>query len=143
MNKLFELWGCKVFLGVLVALLMSGCQSRLSPAPTCESSQKPYTVTSVDKKLSYGVLSYEEGNYPAAAMALQGVLDTGVSSKAEKVKAYKYLAFIQCVSGREAMCRDYFKKALEADSYFNLDTAEAGHPIWGPVFRSVKSKVIK
>jgi len=143
MNKLLELRGRKVFLAVLAALLMSGCQSTLNPAPACEPSQNRYTVTSVDKKLSYGVLSYEEGNYPAATMALQGVLDTGVSSKAEKVKAYKYLAFIQCVSGREAMCRDYFKKALEADPHFNLDTAEAGHPIWGPVFRSVKSKVLK
>jgi len=101
------------------------------------------TGSVAEKKLNYGVLSFEEGNYQAAIIALQGVLETGMSTKPEQLKAYKYLAFIQCVSGRETMCRDYFKKALEIDANFNLDTAEAGHPIWGPVFRSVKSKNTK
>jgi Tfp pilus assembly protein PilF len=109
----------------------------------CDATQGRSASTPADKKLNYGVLSYEEGNYQASVMALQGVLETGLSGSAEKVKAYKYLAFIQCISGREAMCRDYFKKALEIDPNFNLDSAEAGHPIWGPVFRSVKSKNVK
>lgn len=116
-------------------LLMGGCQN-MNPF-SCDAN------TPTDKKLNYGVLSYEEGNYQASIMALQGVLETGLSGKSEQVKAYKYLAFIQCVSGREAMCRDYFKKALEIDPHFNLDPAEVGHPIWGPVFRSVKSKYSK
>ena len=134
----------KVFLAGLLVLLMSGCQSAGSWHPfACDATQAHESSTPTDKKLNYGVLSYEEGNYQASVMALQGVLETGLSGKSEKVKAYKYLAFIQCVSGREAMCRDYFKKALEIDPNFNLDTAEAGHPIWGPVFRSVKSKIVK
>lgn len=128
-----------VFLWLLVGLVMSGCQA-MNPF-ACDASRSANTPT--DKKLNYGVLSYEEGNYQASVMALQGVLETGLSGKPEQVKAYKYLAFIQCVSGRETMCRDYFKKALEIDPNFNLDTAEAGHPIWGPVFRSVKSKYSK
>lgn len=131
----------KLFLGGLAVLLMSGCQSTSTWNPfSCDAAQARDTSTPTDKKLNYGVLSYEEGNYQASITALQGVLETGLSGKPEQVKAYKYLAFIQCVSGREAMCRDYFKKALEIDPNFNLDTAEAGHPIWGPAFRSVKSK---
>lgn len=125
-------------------LVMSGCQNlgRLSSsAEGCSQGQIASSPT--DKKLNYGVLSYEEGNYQASVTALQGVLDTGLSGKPEQVKAYKYLAFIQCVSGRETMCRDYFKKALEIDPNFNLNSAEAGHPIWGPAFRSVKSKLTK
>lgn len=129
----------RVFLGGLTVLLISGCQG-MHPF-SCDASQANGTPT--DKKLNYGVLSYEEGNYQASITALQSVLDTGLSGKPEQVKAYKYLAFIQCVSGREAMCRDYFKKALEIDPNFNLDSAEAGHPIWGPAFRSVKSKFSK
>jgi len=129
----------RVFLGGLTVLLISGCQG-MHPF-SCDASQANSTPT--DKKLNYGVLSYEEGNYQASITALQSVLDTGLSGKPEQVKAYKYLAFIQCVSGREAMCRDYFKKALEIDPNFNLDSAEAGHPIWGPAFRSVKSKFSK
>lgn len=119
-----------VLLSSLVALILSGCgtwgqNSCGSPA---------------DQKLNYGVLSYEEGNYQASMMALQGALDTGLGSKADQVRAYKYLAFSHCVSSREKMCRDYFRKALEIDPNFDLEPAEAGHPVWGPVFRSVKSK---
>lgn len=130
-----------VFLAGLLLLLMGGCQSMNHFF--CDASQARVDGTPTDKKLNYGVLSYEEGNYQASVMALQGVLETGLSGKPEQVKAYKYLAFIQCVSGREAMCKDYFKKALQLDPNFNLDTAEAGHPIWGPAFRSVKSKTSK
>ncbi len=119
----------------------SGCQSTGKWNPfSCDATQ---TATPADKKLNYGVLTYEEGNYQASITALQGVLEAGISAKQEKVKAYKYLAFIQCVSGREGMCRDYFKKALDTDPGFSLDTAESGHPIWGPAYRSVKSKYSK
>ena len=128
----------KVLMTGLLVLFMGGCQSM--NLFSCDATQSRGAGTPTDKKLNYGVLSYEEGNYQASIMALQGVLETGLSGKPEQVKAYKYLAFIQCISGREAMCRDYFKKALEIDPNFNLDSAEAGHPIWGPVFRSVKSK---
>lgn len=138
MGNLLMLCIRKILLSGLTLLLVSGCQS-MNPN-SCDATQARGANTPTDKKLNYGVLSYEEGNYQASIMALQGVLETGLSGKPEQVKAYKYLAFIQCVSGREAMCRDYFKKALEIDPNFNLDTAEAGHPIWGPVFRSVKSK---
>lgn len=142
MPVLFHIY--KLFMVGIVILVMSGCQNMRSLNPfSCDATQNRDAATPADKKLNYGVLSYEEGNYQASIMALQGVLETGLSGKPEKVKAYKYLAFIQCVSGREAMCRDYFKKAIEIDPNFNLDSAEAGHPIWGPVFRSVKSKSAK
>jgi len=141
MRKLVILRMHKIFLGGLALLLISGCQG-VHPF-SCDATQARGAGTPTDKKLNYGVLSYEEGNYQASITALQGVLDTGLSGKPEQVKAYKYLAFIQCVSGREAMCRDYFKKALEIDPNFTLDSAEAGHPIWGPAFRSVKSKFPK
>ena len=134
----------RIFLGGLSVLLVGGCQSTGTWNPfACDVAQTRGAATPTDKKLNYGVLSYVEGNYQASITALQGVLETGLSGKPEQVKAYKYLAFIQCVSGRDAMCRDSFKKALEIDPNFNLDTAEAGHPIWGPAFRSVKNKSLK
>lgn len=136
----------KVRLTVLlwVGLLLSGCQSSGKWNPfACNTTLPIESATTTDKKLHYGVLSYEEGNYQASIMALQGVLEAGISAKQEKVKAYKYLAFIQCVSGRDGMCREYFKKALEIDPGFTLEPAEAGHPFWGPAFRSVKSKFSK
>ena len=141
LGKFVELRIYNVMLLSLAVLAMGGCQGTKSFNPfACDANQNGSVGTPADKKLNYGVLSYEEGNYQASVTALQGVLEKGLSDKPEQVKAYKYLAFIQCVSGRESMCRDYFKKALEIDPNFNLDVAEAGHPIWGPVFRSVKNK---
>ena len=126
---------------LVVVVVLNGCKT-FGPE-SCSGNGLAVGGTPADKKLNYGVLSYEEGNYQASITALQGVLDTGLSGKPERVMAYKYLAFIQCISGREAMCKEYFRKALEIDPNFNLTSAEAGHPIWGPAFRSVKSKFSK
>ena len=134
----------KITFAIVTVFALCGCQSMNTLNPfACDTSQSQTAASPTDKKLNYGVLSYEEGNYQASVTALQGVFEAGLSGKPEQVKAYKYLAFIQCVSGREIMCRDYFKKALEIDPNFNLETAEAGHPIWGPAFRSVKNKYPK
>ena len=35
-------------------------------------------------------------------------------------------------------CRDEFRRALAVDPALELAPAEAGHPVWGPIFRSVK-----
>ncbi|HEY6095321.1 MAG TPA: TssQ family T6SS-associated lipoprotein [Gallionellaceae bacterium] len=116
-----------------LVVLLSACQSTSSCGAPAPSAQK----------LSYGVLTYEEGNYQASMIALQGVLENSQSTKPERLRAYKYLAFIHCVSGQEKNCREYFRKALELNPSFELEPTETGHPIWGPVFRSVKSKFAK
>ena len=35
-----------------------------------------------------------------------------------------------------------FRKAFEIDPAFALTPAEDGHPIWGPVYRNVRTQVI-
>lgn len=115
----------------------------------CTTPSKPVVVPTPvsngggEQKLAAGISGYEEGDYKSSQNALQNALDMGLSSKSDQVRAYKYLAFIHCVSGREKQCRDAFKKALEIDPAFDLKPAEAGHPIWGPVFRAVASKPAK
>lgn len=89
--------------------------------------------------LEEGVRNYEEGNYRTSARRLQFALEEGLS-RPDRVKAHKYLAFIACVSGQQLTCREEFSIAFELDPKFELDTAEAGHPIWGPVYKSVKAK---
>lgn len=91
--------------------------------------------------LERAVKNYEEGGYKSAAKQFKTALGLGLDSDHDQAKAYKYLAFINCASGREKSCRDEFRKALHADPNFHLEPAEAGHPIWGPVYRSVKSEV--
>lgn len=89
--------------------------------------------------LATGVQQYEEGKYLDAGKNLQGALDAGLAQKSEQVRAHKYLAFIACVSDREKQCRSEFLLALQLDPGFELKPSEAGHPIWGPVFRSIKA----
>jgi len=73
---------------------------------------------------------------------LQFALEEGLS-RPDRVKAHKYLAFIACVSSQQLTCREEFSIALELDPKFELAPAEAGHPIWGPMFKSVKAKQTK
>jgi Tfp pilus assembly protein PilF len=89
--------------------------------------------------LANGIKQYEEANYSEAARLLQSSLNQGLGT-GDQVKAHKYLAFIHCVSGRDRRCRDEFRAALKIDPSFELAANEAGHPIWGPVFRTVKSQ---
>jgi hypothetical protein len=74
-----------------------------------------------------------------ARRRLQFALEEGLD-RADRVKAHKYLAFIACVSSQPMTCREEFSIALELDPKFELGPAEAGHPIWGPVFKAAKAK---
>lgn len=95
--------------------------------------------TKGEPELAAGIKNYEDGKYAPATVNFQSALDVGLS-EADQVKANKYLAFISCVSGRDRQCRAYFRRALELNPNFELEASEAGHPTWGPVFRSVKGR---
>ncbi len=116
-----------IMIVALSALLLSACNKVL------------LQPDHASQDLATGVQDYEAGKYAVAIVLIQDALKDGLPSKNEQVRAYKYLAFIHCVSDREKQCRDAFKKALEIDPNFALTPAEAGHPVWGPVFHSVKS----
>jgi len=114
--------------------------ANLSNSPSAQ--QRAATGAASNKgwpELARGIKSYEDGAYKGAAKQFQAALDLGLEAKADQATAHKYLAFMTCVSGREKSCRDEFRKALDADPAFELGPAEAGHPIWGSVLRSVKS----
>ena len=66
----------------------------------------------------------------------------GLAFDSEKVTAYKYLAFIHCASNQEKLCRDDFRRAFEVDPAFKLDRTEIGHPLWGPVYNSVRAELL-
>jgi len=132
--------GRNALLIALCAIVFSGCSSMLS----CDDGREVRWFSSpTEHMLNNGIYSYENGNYAVSMSFLQRVIDSKESSTDEKVVAYKYLAFIHCVSSREKQCRDSFKKAFELDADFSLSPAEAGHPVWGPVFSSVKFKPSK
>jgi Tfp pilus assembly protein PilF len=90
-----------------------------------------------EPQLNAGISQYEDGKYAAATTSLQNALAAGLSDS-DQVTANKYLAFVACTQGRERQCRAYFRRALELNPSFELAPAEAGHPMWGPVFKNVK-----
>ena len=113
--------------------LLAGCSS----APVQDI--KRIFQSKGEPQLQAGIRYYEDGRYAQATTSLQSAINAGLSD-ADQVTANKYLAFISCVSNRERQCRAYFRRALELNPSFELEPAEAGHPIWGPVFRNVKAR---
>ena len=127
---------------LLVAAFVSACA-----VPGPEKKPEPPQITEqmlrdrAKEQLATGQKQYEAGEFDAATKSFNGALEHGLLSKSEQSTARKYLAFIACVSNRESQCRDEFRRALEIDTAFELTPAEAGHPNWGPVFRSVKAQL--
>lgn len=119
-----------ILAAVLAVFLLSACNQ-------VASLLKP------NQELADGIKSYEDGNYKAALVLLQKAQNPDSSSQADQVTAHKYMAFIQCISGHEDLCRSEFRKALTISPSFDLKPAEAGHPVWGPVFRGEKAKFAK
>lgn len=91
-----------------------------------------------ETSLAAGLKQYEDGRYAESLKHLQSAIGQGLSAR-DLVTAHKHVAFIHCAQSREKACRDEFRKALKVDPGMELAPAEAGHPVWGPVFRSVKA----
>lgn len=114
-------------LAALLAAALAGCAQIQSVSPLSKGRSA----------LNEGVRQYDDGQHGAAALSLQSALDLGLSDR-QRADAHKHLAFIHCSTGRTASCRDEFRKALAADPDLALAPAEAGHPVWGPIFKAVK-----
>ena len=97
------------------------------------------TKEAASQELAAGIKYYRKGSYDKAYAHLRSALNV-VWSGPVQVQAHKYLAFIDCFSKRTNECRAEFEQALKLDPNFHLRPAEAGHPMWGPVFRSVKAQ---
>ncbi|MDH4191560.1 MAG: TssQ family T6SS-associated lipoprotein [Betaproteobacteria bacterium] len=128
------------------ALAMTACAPLGQPPPGSAAAPpvavgEPQLRERAKENLDLGLRQYERGEYRDAETSLAASLDHGLLSAGEQSAARKYLAFIFCVSEREARCRDEFRKALEIDPAFNLGTAEIGHPVWGPIYRNVREQL--
>ena len=138
----------KVVGAITLAALASGCaefqktQEPAAPKPAAPQITENQLRQRANEQLQQGVTQYQAGDYDNAMKSLTSSLDHGLLSKPDQSRARKLLAFIHCVSGREAQCRDEFRKAFEINSDFALTAAEDGHPIWGPVYREVRTKLI-
>ncbi len=134
-----------VALFLLLILLLSGCvtppPAPIPSGPTPEEIAKKQRLERANDNLNEGVKQYEAGVYETAMKSFLVALDSGVLPVPQQLIARKLMAFVNCVSSREAICREEFEKAFALDPKFDLSPAEAGHPIWGSVFRNVKADV--
>lgn len=115
-----------------------------NPAPSASAPEellRQHRIARIQANLNEGLKQYEAGNYGEALKNLLIALDSGVLTVPDQLIARKHMAFIQCVNNHELVCKEEFEKAFMLDPRFDLTTAEAGHPTWGPIFRMVKSEI--
>ena len=84
-----------------------------------------------------GLKAYDDAQYESAERQFKLALAAGLASPRDRAEAHKRLAFIHCAAGRLAECEAEFRLARQADKAFMLSTSEAGHPVWGPIYRKV------
>ena len=90
-----------------------------------------------EKALLDGLKAYDDAQYDNAERQFRQALGLGLASAKDRAEAHKRLAFIHCAAGRLADCEAEFRLARKADPGFALDRSEAGHPVWGPVYRRI------
>lgn len=117
--------------------LLAGC----AMLGTKDEAADKAPQTASEQLLAKGIKSYEDGEYKNATKQLQDALSSGLPRKTDSARAHKHLAFIACGANNTNRCRDEFRKAFASDPNFSLDAAEAGHPVWGPVYRGVYDQI--
>ncbi len=93
-----------------------------------------------EQELRAGIAAYENGQHKKSQQLLKNALSLGLTGKSDKVTANKYLAFMACANQQRDVCKGYFRKAVMIDARFELNKAEAGHPMWGKAFKEVKAE---
>ena len=130
---------------VALAAIVAAC-APVTPPPAQQPVAPQITEDTLRararEQLAAGLKQYDGGEYDAALRSLVASLDHGLLPKMDQSVARKHIAFVHCLSGRETQCGDEFRKAFEIDPAFSLSPAEDGHPIWGPVYRAVRTQLI-
>jgi len=141
-------------LPIAIALVFLVTLAACSPSPLQQAGEKLQAMllsftsatapsathsSAAQSLLADAVNLYEEGEYADAAAGFHAALNLGLT-RGEQSSAHKYLGFIYCTADLEPACRREFRQALSADPAMDLDLAEAGHPVWGPVFQLVRAQ---
>ena len=122
---------------LLITLLMAGCATPPPPPPPKPTGLAEVIERPAERALLDGIRAYDDAQYAQAEKSLRSALAEGLQSPRDRATAHKLLAFITCTSERLADCEQQFREARAADASFALSRSEAGHPVWGPVYKSV------
>ncbi len=122
---------------LLLAALLSACVTAPPAPPPPPPGLADLLEQPAERALFDGMRAYDDGQYGPAETALRRALEGGLRSGRDQAVAHKLLAFITCTSERVPACEAAFLAARAADPGFTLSRSEAGHPLWGPVYRRV------
>jgi len=117
-------------LPAIASMLIAACAQQ--PVGLVDMTDRP-----AEKALLAGWRAYDDAQYAQAEAQLNAALAAGLASPRDRAAAHKYLAFIACTSERTAQCESEFRRARAADPAFVLTRSEAGHPVWGPVYKRI------
>ena len=92
------------------------------------------TERPAERALIGAMRAYDDADYPAVERQANEAMKLGLRSARDLATAHKLRAFVYCTSNRLAACEAEFRAARAADPAFVLSHAEAGHPVWGPVY---------
>jgi Tfp pilus assembly protein PilF len=123
-----------VALALALPLLLSACAGLMNKPATNTPSVTDAMAKPAERQLVAALRLYDDAMYREAEKALDEALRLKLSNPRDQATAWKTLAFIYCTSGRKPECEKAFRSARSADPEFALSKAEAGHPVWGPVY---------
>ncbi len=126
-----------LMVALLAAAALLGACATPPPPPAAVTGLSEVMERPAERALLDGIRAYDDGQYAQAETALRSALAAGLKSARDRATAHKLLAFITCTSDRLADCETQFREARAADAAFALSRSESGHPVWGPVYRSV------
>ena len=122
----------QAFVAAAVATLLAACDTmpqQQAPVGLTDLSERP-----AERALMGAMRAYDDADYPSVERQANEAMKLGLRSNRDVATAHKLRAFVYCTSNRLAACEAEFRAARTADPAFTLSKAEAGHPVWGPVY---------
>ncbi len=118
-------------LALAVVATLAACATAQPDLPVgiTELSERP-----AERALMGAMRAYDDGDYAAVERQANEAMKLGLRSPRDVATAHKLRAFVYCTSNRLAACEAEFRAARAAYPAFVLSRAEAGHPVWGPVY---------
>lgn len=96
-------------------------------------------VTAVERRFAEGLSKYNDGLYSDAIKIFREPIFKRAWPELQ-VRSLKYLAFSYCVNNNASQCKRTFSELIKIEPHFDLNDAERGHPLWGPVFQQAKAE---
>jgi len=121
----------RAFVALAAVAALAACETPQQQAPTglTDLTERP-----AERALMGAMRAYDDADYPSVERQANEAMKLGLRSPRDVATAHKLRAFVYCTSNRLAACESEFRAARVADPGFALSKAEAGHPVWGPVY---------